>query len=199
MSGLILESMPAPVKMKYAVPFEVFEITDYRLKYLLIAAFSLKEPNITFLASANPSTFLKLMDVIKEDFESLLKFLATANPACLDDNPDFSDTIKKVRFQPDPARAGELADLASNLENLTYQNLWPRLRAVATWTSGSCGVLLPRLKPLLPDAARIIEMGYLASEFRGSLMMDAINNKCAISRRSRHLSRQDTGNRKPGH
>ena len=43
MSGLILQSMPFSVRQKYVVPPEVFQIEDYRLKYLLIAAFALKE------------------------------------------------------------------------------------------------------------------------------------------------------------
>ena len=178
MSGLILASMPTPVKLKFVVPPEVFEITDYRLKYLLIAAFSLKEPDITLLASANPSTFLKLLDVIKENYEILMKFIATADPHCLESDPELLDVIKKVRFKPGRPRARQLQQFLGRQEDLTYQDLWPKLRTVTTWTSGSCGVLLPRLKPILPDPVQIIEMGYLASEFRGSLTVDAVNNKC---------------------
>jgi len=178
MSGLILESMPTPVKLKFVVPFEVFAITDYRLKYLLIAAFSLREPNISLLASANPSTFLKLMDVIQENYEILVKFIATADPNGLEGEPGLLEIIKEIPFQPDRPRARQLKQFLGRQKTLTYRDLWPHLRTVSTWTSGSCGVLLPRLKPLLPDPVQIIEMGYLASEFRGSLTVDAVNNRC---------------------
>ncbi|MEC4679418.1 MAG: GH3 auxin-responsive promoter family protein, partial [Nitrospirota bacterium] len=51
-------------------------------------------------------------------------------------------------------------------------------QAVVTWTGGSCEMLIPTLKSRLPAKARIVEMGYLSSEFLGSLNVNAQTNQC---------------------
>ena len=58
-SGLLFKTAPFLVRYKYLLPSEIFEIEDYQLKYFLICAFGTREPEISFLASANPSTFFK--------------------------------------------------------------------------------------------------------------------------------------------
>ncbi len=47
---------------------------------------------------------------------------------------------------------------------------------VSTWTGGSCGIPLARVRPTLPPTARVAELGYLASELRGTLMVDLNRN-----------------------
>ena len=49
---------------------------------------------------------------------------------------------------------------------------------MVTWTGGSCGTALHGLSGLLPPETAVIELGYLASEFRGTLNIDARNNVC---------------------
>ena len=74
------------------------------------------------------------------------------------------------RFLVLPGR--RLRDLQSFLgheDQLTVEALWPKLQAVVTWTGGSCGVLIPKLKSRLPAKTAIVEMGYLSSELLGSL------------------------------
>jgi hypothetical protein len=56
---------------------------------------------------------------------------------------------------------------------LTYADLWPNIRLVTTWTGGSCGIALAALRNTLPAGARVMELGYQASEFRGSLALAA--------------------------
>ena len=176
MSGLILQSMPYPVRQKYVVPSQVFEIEDYRLKYLLIAAFALKEREITFMATANPSTLLKMLEIIRNDWSSLVKFMGSGQASHLSDDPEHVAAMKNISFTRDEVRAMELEVTFQDPQAITFGMLWPGLKAVSSWTSGSCGVLLPRLQPLLPDNTPIIELGYLASEFRGSITVDVGTN-----------------------
>jgi hypothetical protein len=63
-----------------------------------------------------------------------------------------------------------------NRGGLLFSDIWPDLSAVVTWTSGNCALLLPKLKKQLSTTARIIEMGYLASEFRGTITIDCLRN-----------------------
>jgi hypothetical protein len=61
---------------------------------------------------------------------------------------------------------------------LTVEALWPDLQSVVTWTGGSCGLLIPRLKALLPSQTAVIELGYLASECAVSVNVDPRTNQC---------------------
>jgi hypothetical protein len=59
---------------------------------------------------------------------------------------------------------------------LTFSQLWPKLRALATWTSGNCALCIPLLRKLISPEVRITDMGYMASEFWGTITMDPILN-----------------------
>ena len=177
-SGLLLKSVPYLIRRKYLLPFEVFDIEDYRFKYFLICAFGIKEAEVSFLASANPSTFLKMMEVIRAEWDDLIHFIKTgALPDWAAPEPRHRALIKRY-FKPNPERADALQALSKTKNELNFQSLWPNLRAVATWTGGSCKILLPKLRALISDQTKIIELGYLSSEFRGSLAVDPVRNKC---------------------
>ncbi len=177
MSGLILQSMPYPVRQKYVVPAEVFEIEDYRLKYLLISAFSLKERGLTFMGSANPSTFMKLLETIRANWLPLLKFIGSGRPEHLADDPEHARIVESIPFVRDEVCAMELEVTIQDPEDIAFQTLWPDLKAVSCWTSGSCGVLLPKLRPSFPEGLPFVELGYLASEFRGTITVDVLANQ----------------------
>src|SRR4029079_13765019 len=57
-----------------------------------------------------------------------------------------------------------------------FRDLWPSLTAVVTWTGGNCALLIPPLKKMLAPNVLIIEMGYLCSEFRGTITIDCMHN-----------------------
>lgn len=163
MSGLIHQSMPRFVYNKYVVPQAVLDITDYDLKYYLITAFALASEDITLIATANPATLLKIHHVIHDRWHDLIKDIGSGNSHGLAAKPD---------------RAAKLADIKSLKQWLSFADLWPQLKSVTTWTGGSCSVLIPRIRKLLPPTTKIVEMGYLASEFRGSITVDVLRNKC---------------------
>ena len=56
--------------------------------------------------------------------------------------------------------------------------LWPRLSTRVTWTGGSCGIALNKLKKYLPSTVKIVEMGYVSSEFSGTANIDTKRNIC---------------------
>lgn len=154
MSGLIYQSMPFFTRLKYVLPSSIFDIKDYEKKYIQIAIHAMLEPNITMIATANPSTLSKLLELIK------------SNPIFL------IQEIEKLNI----TRSAELKSLLASKGQLLFYDLWPNLNALVTWTCGSCGVLLHQVKKALPKQCHIIEMGYLSSEFRGSITIDAIRN-----------------------
>ncbi len=155
MSGLIYQSMPKLMREKYVVPTEVLRIKDYQEKYYEIAKLALAEKNITLIATANPSTLIMLDQVINENAESMIEDVSSINAE----------------------RASELRQLMVNKGVLVMSDIWPQLKAVVTWTGGSCGVLMPVLRKKVPADTRFVELGYLASEFRGGITMDVLNNR----------------------
>jgi sterol desaturase/sphingolipid hydroxylase (fatty acid hydroxylase superfamily) len=172
-SGLIYKNMPRIARSKYAVPYEVFEISDYDIKYYVIVAFALAEKNITYLGSANPSTFLRMLEVIKVYKKDLLNDIAIGSIRFIDKvKPEIASKITAA-FKANPERAAELKSLTANSDELSFATLWPYLKIITTWTGGSCSIALNKIKAKLPPETKIFELGYLASEVRGTV---TINN-----------------------
>ncbi len=169
-TGLIYENQPAFVRAKFVLPPAVFAIADYDARYYAIAALSIAEPNVTGLAAANPSTLVKLLEVINANAESLLRNITEGKLSP-------HDGVAAAR-PASPRRARELGAALERTGRLTYADLWPGLAGVVTWMGGSCAVPLSALRPQLPDTTKIIEAGYVSSEFRGTINVDVGRNLC---------------------
>ena len=170
-SGLLYRGQSRFVRSRYVLPPELSDIEDYEARYRAMAVYGLAEAGVTGMATANPSTFLRLLAVVHRHADAVLDAVATGR---LPDAP----APMRPGLKPRPSRARELAARLSAAGELTYADIWPRLKGVITWTGGSCGVALDRLSGLFPAETAIIEWGYSASEFRGTLNVDAKNNVC---------------------
>lgn len=175
MSGLVYKSMPFRIRERYVLPAELFELNDYQTKYRLMAAFALAEESISVLASANPSTFLRLHEVIIESKDELVTYLNSGDLSCLLQSEIEQGKLDAIRrcCKPNPQRAKQVQGLGPGF---TFSDLWPDIKAVVTWTHGNCAPLLPKLKQLLPASTKILEMGYLSSEFTGTIAVDCEQN-----------------------
>lgn len=166
MSGVLYEQLPALLRRRAVLPPEVAAIPDYALRYRTILRLALAESDITLLASPNPSTFLRLLELFESERQDLIESVASGTW----DLPDHLDpAIGKAvsaRLRADPARAAALRALGPQP---ALGDVWPELRMIATWTGGSCGMALEALRRRLPGDAVIFDLGYVASELRGTL------------------------------
>jgi len=177
MSGLIYRSQPWLLRRKYVVPAAVFEVTDYELKYFIIAAFAVAEPHITYIGAANPSTFLKIADVIRTHASRLLVALETGEiPGLNRITPALAEEIRP-HFKAKPLRARALREFLAGTSAVLFSGLWPDLKAISCWREGSCRVVLPAVRKLLFPAVPLLELGYLASEARGSLPIAPLQHR----------------------
>lgn len=177
LSGLLYKETPKFIKSKYIIPPEVFEIENYDLKYFLICAFALSHKNITLIATANPSTILKLSEVINLNLDKLIQIIERGSLDGVDEpSTEQLQTLARY-FERNAKRARELEEISKTREHIKLKDIWPNMQTVVTWTSGSCGTLIPKLKAELPDFTNIVEMGYFASEFRGSIVVDVSESK----------------------
>jgi len=174
-SAYVYKSMPKMVQANYVVPSEAFEIDDYDLKYKVILRLALAEKDITYLGAANPSSFLRLLEILNTHRREIITSLETGKLSGVDLLPDNISRILREKIKPEPQRAAELRTFENN-EEITYRDLWPGICLLVTWTGGSCGIALGPLRKKLPPEVMVIDVGYLASEFRGSITVDGTTN-----------------------
>ncbi len=168
-SGIVSGSTPPLVLEKFVVPAAVLTIADSRVKYLLILRLAIARRDISYLGTANPSTLLALMKLYRENEAALLAdlrdggfFLAGQVPAPV------LDAVRK-RLRPEPLRAEEIAQLHAPGGARRIADLWPDLRLVVTWTCASAGIAVAALRTELSPRTHIHELGYVSSEFRGTI------------------------------
>jgi hypothetical protein len=168
-SGYLYESLPSFVQSRFVLPPKLAAIADYDLKYLVILRLALASPDITYLGSPNPSTFLRLLDVLNDRRDVLARSLESGSLPGLESlAPDIRAIVLR-RLRPERARAAQMRGTAP----LTFASLWPGIRLLTTWTGGSCGIALDKLRTTLPADAKVMELGYQSTECRGTIALDA--------------------------
>ncbi|MCA3729512.1 MAG: GH3 auxin-responsive promoter family protein [Phenylobacterium sp.] len=171
-SGLIYETMPYLLRANYVVPAEVFGIEDYELKYLVTARLALAARDISLIAAANPSTIIRLLSVIEAHRGRLSRDLENGGFHALDRlSPEVFAAVEPLLR---PSRAS--AKILEHAHAASLADLWPNLRAVVTWLGGGCIHAAASVRSQIPKAAGMIDAGYIASELRGTIVVDARNN-----------------------
>ncbi len=175
-SGVLYKNMPSIMKSKYVLPFEIFSIENYDLKYQLILRIALSHKDITYFVTANPSTLLLLNKILNEDISVLANEIEQGDFREYETLPKSIQTFITKNLKPNPDRANELRQLILNKKEITFADVWPQLQTVVTWTGGSCGIAIDAVKQKLPAITKVIELGYMATEVRGTITIDAEKN-----------------------
>jgi GH3 auxin-responsive promoter len=170
-SGIVAGSTQRQVADKFVVPAPVLTLQDSRLKYLLILRLALGRPDISCIGTANPTTLLILGKLYREHRTELLTDLREGTFFLAKDLSVDVLTAVRTRIKPCPGRADELARLHMLKGVLQLADLWPALRMIVTWTCASAGIAIRSLRRELSPATRILELGYIASEFRGTVTL----------------------------
>jgi hypothetical protein len=175
-SAVVAGSSPALVRDKFVLPDQVSDITDSRLKYLLILRLAIARGDLRYLGTANPSTLLALMAIYRDNETALIADLRNGGFFAQHSVPVDVLSVLGPRLRADPERADELERLRAIAkdgagERLRIADLWPQLRLVVTWTCASAGIALAALREELPRHTRIHELGYLSSEFMGTVTL----------------------------
>lgn len=180
-SGHFYKNMPNLLKRKYIVPHSVFEIKEYHAKYYVILLLALQHKDITYVGTANPTTLLKMSEILNECKDDLLSDLKNRSVSV---SESLSEKVKaRIRqiHKPSKKRIAELETIFSSEGNITFANIWPSISLLTTWTGGSCGVSLNSVLRLFPENTFVIDPGYLASELRGSMTMEPHNQSGVLT------------------
>ena len=170
-SGIVAGETPAVVREKFVVPAEVLAIDESRVKYLLVLRLAVARRDVTYLGAANPTTLLTLIRLYREHHVELIDDVRRGTFFLAERAPAAATAALRRRLRADPARADVLAALHADGSEPRIADLWPELRLVVTWTCASAGVAVDSLRKELGPDVRIQELGYLSSEFRGTITL----------------------------
>jgi hypothetical protein len=172
-SGHIYKHMPGVVQRAYSIPYRVFEIEDYQAKYYTIMRIAL-EHDVRFLATANPSSIIKLCDKADAHAEQLIRDIRDGTLAkTLDIEADIRAELEQ-QLRPNPTRALELQQAHQRREGrLLPGDYWPQLGLIGCWKGGTVGHYVEQFDAWFnPSGTRPVpvrDWGYLSSEARGSI------------------------------
>ena len=170
-SGIVAGNTPRQVQEKFVIPAEVFTIADSRIKYLLILRCALAHRDITYIGTANATTLLALMRLYREYRPVLIDDLRRGTFFLEQQTSPAVQAALGSRLRPCPQRADELTALHAALEHPRIADLWPSVKAVVTWTCASAGTAVSALRRELSPSTRVLELGYIASEFRATITL----------------------------
>jgi hypothetical protein len=197
-SGHAYRNVPALVRGLYACPYEVYEIKDYEARYYTILRIAAAQ-SLSLIVAVNPSTLLVLCEHLAKHSRSIIRDVKQGGLSSR--FPVEQPIREKIAsyLKPNPERAAELHACAAQHKNkLVPKHIWPKLAALACWQGGTVGSYLEKIKPCFPEEIPIRDLGYLASEHRGSvpLVDDADAGVLAIATNVYEFFPADKG-RKP--
>lgn len=168
-AGHAYRNMPRAMRSVYPVPYEVCEIPDYTARYYTTLRVGVMHP-VTVIGTPNPSTILLLARDLGTHTERLVRDVHDGTlDASMPIPPEIRRQLEKT-LRADPARAAGLERAAAaGGGRLVPRHVWPGLVALACWKGGTVRPYLEQLGPYFPDGLRIRDLGWLASECRGSV------------------------------
>ncbi len=175
-SGQFAKGMNKVVQKKYAIPYDIFTIDHYDSRYYCILRMAIEE-NVTFLSTANPSTLNLLAKKSDEWKETLIEDIRSGT---LKRDLTISYDLRKaleLKLRPNPQLADKLEKLWKSDKELKLRpsHFWPELSIIGCWTGGNSQTFLKELNHSYGDVL-IRDLGYLASEIRGSIPLASDSN-----------------------
>ena len=168
-SGHAYRNIPGLVQALYACPYEVFEIEDYESRYYTILRIAAAQ-SLSLIVTVNPSTVLVLCGRLEKHTRSIIRDVQQGGLSRRVKVPQPIREKIEPFLQPSPTRAEELQRLAAQHDSkLLPKAIWPKLAAIACWQGGTVATYLDKVKPYFPENIPIRDLGYLASEHRGSV------------------------------
>lgn len=172
-SGHIYKTMPGIVRGTYLVPYEVFEIEDYETKYYTIMRLGVGA-RVSFVATANPSSIIKMCEKANEHADRLLKDLHDGTLREDLELPAATRAAVLARCRPDPERAKRLAAARERRAGMLLPvDYWPDVELIGCWKGGTVGSYVEKFGGWFdPENRRklpVRDWGYLSSEARGSI------------------------------
>ena len=170
-SGHGYRAMGAAVRSNYSAPYEVYEIKDYDAKYYVLLRIACGQ-SISVIYTPNPSTVVLLAERLGDYTEHLIGDIRDGTLSSeFAIEPEYR-ALFETNLRPDPQRAAEIEKRASkNGGRLLPRHVWPDLACICCWKGGSVGMYLDRFDHYFTPGIPVRDIGYYASEVRGSIVL----------------------------
>jgi hypothetical protein len=178
-SGHAYRTMPKPLQSMYTSPYGVFAIEDYEAKYYTLLRLAAGQ-NISCIATVNPSTIVLLADRLAKHTEAIIRDVRDGSLSS-----DFavpSSVRTSLHLRPDPGRAHHLEQAAATGGGSLLPGLaWPNLAAIGCWKGGTVGAYLANFDTYFAQRPPIRDLGYYATELRGSVPLSDDGDAGAVA------------------
>ncbi|NOZ24352.1 MAG: GH3 auxin-responsive promoter family protein [Planctomycetes bacterium] len=167
MSGFHAQTQHFVGRSMYAVPTCVFDITDPEARYYTLMRIAARH-SVSFLSTPNPSTVITIARTLDTHHEKIVKDI---HDGTLSDAFDVANDIRlalRLHLRPNPRRARELGQIASDAGRLYPRDIWPDLALIASWKGGPLVSYLPLYEEYYGNVP-VRDLGLLASEGRMSI------------------------------
>lgn len=169
MSGLSTETQSRFVRTIYAAPPALYGIRNQAEKYYSLARWAASMP-VSFLVTANPSSFLLLAKVMDQRAQDLIRDIRDGSLST-DWHSEGDRLLDEVAaLRPDPRRAHFLESVLERTGHLYPKDVWPELGLITNWKGGTLGHYLDLYAEPF-GATPVRDIGLLASEGRMTIPM----------------------------
>ncbi len=166
-TGLTTSTQARSLSRALAAPQACASVEDFAQRTYALVRFALEE-EVGHISTPNPSTLLRVADLMEERTEELLRDVRDGTCWGIEEIPEQTASALRRRLAPRPERARVLEKRAASIGKLRPREVWPTLTLLSCWTGGTMRLYLERLEePYGPVALR--DLGLIASEGRMSL------------------------------
>lgn len=180
-SGMMYESLPRVLHGSFALPFKLLSITDYDVRYYVMARFVLGR-EVSLLITPNPTTLVRLAETGIRYQDEIIEairdgVICTDWPFEVGEGDSCILNELAARLRPDPRRAAVLEQVVKLRGRLLPSACWKNLALIGCWLGGSIGFQAQRLSEYFGENIPLRDLGYLASE--GSMTIPCADNTSA--------------------
>ena len=166
-SGLMFRDAHPIAKKRYAYPYDVVEVADYRARRYALMRMAIAE-RVTFIPGSNPNSIVKLFEIADEAKAELIRDIHDGTMHGSFDIPEAQRAALAPRMTPMPERARALERMAGG-GRLRPMDYWPDLKLIGCWKGGTVGQFGKQLHDWCAPGLVLRDTGYMSSEAHVSI------------------------------
>ncbi len=173
-SGYNRETTSKTVQSTYAVPGEIFDVSDYNSRYYLLMRFAV-EQDVRYLMTANPTTVIELVENAKRNFD---KYCDDIENGTINKELNISEETRRIlegKVKPNPKRAAKLRALKAKNNTPLPKDYWPDMNVLCTWKCANTAFFIEEFSNIFSKSTKHMEFGYYSSECRFGFPFDESN------------------------
>ena len=171
-SGVLVREIPHILRKKYTAPPSVMNISDPQTRNYVIMCLAIQWEDLTFWATANPSTIVELLHTVDERLEQMADDIEKG-AFSVEIEPAIKDEIESYLYA-NPKRAEQLRQLRQRYATPSPKQYFPHLQILSTWKCGNAKVYIEKFMDRFNwRQTRYTELGYIATECRFGHPVDA--------------------------